>query len=679
MLALALAAPVAAQEADHVFHPEYFARFSPRTAQDMLKQVPGFTIKAEEEARGLGQATSNVLINGQRISSKSDGAEAQLSRIPASNVLRIEIVDGATLQIPGLSGQVANVFVKSGGVKGQFNWRGEARAHFADPLFSKFDVSVSGKTSGINYTIGLSNDANRGAAGGTTRIETADGSLTELRDDVLTSNTDKPRLTAAFQFTGPGEGVGNINLMYRHIWSRDDETSERSHPGLGASLGASLGAGLGDRTRIFRQRIGGPKYEIGGDYEFNLGAGRLKLIGLDRYARTPYSQQTIFTYADRSPQTGDRYSSAGTSGEQVARAEYGWKMGGADWQISAEAAFNRLDSAAQLFSLDGSGNFIETPFPDGSGGVRETRYESILSYSRPLTSKLSLQITGGAEFSRLSQTGASAVPREFWRPKGSISLAWAPRIGLDLSIKLGRRVGQLDFGDFLAKVFLDSGNSNAGNDSLVPPQSWELDFEAKQNLGRWGSATLKLFDYRFQDYVEVVPIGTNGESPGNIDGARRQGLQFKGTVQLAPLGFNGAKLDLFLGLERSRIRDPLTGIIRPISETQNRSMEIDLRQDIPGSPVAWGVHFGTYHFDQLYRLREVGLQFEGPRWMGIFIEHKNVMGLTVNARAGNLLNARNRLDRIVYNGFRDRSPIAFIEHRNRLIGPIFSLSVKGNF
>jgi hypothetical protein len=37
------------------------------------------------------------------------------------------------------------------------------------------------------------------------------------------------------------------------------------------------------------------------------------------------------------------------------------------------------------------------------------------------------------------------------------------------------------------------------------------------------------------------------------------------------------------------------------------------------------------------------------------------------------------LDRVVYSGFRDTNPVAFVERHDQLIGPIFSLSVRGNF
>jgi hypothetical protein len=56
-----------------------------------------------------------------------------------------------------------------------------------------------------------------------------------------------------------------------------------------------------------------------------------------------------------------------------------------------------------------------------------------------------------------------------------------------------------------------------------------------------------------------------------------------------------------------------------------------------------------------------------------------VFGLTVRASAANLLNARSRWDRTVYTGRRNSAPIDFVENRNRLIGPIFSLSVRGTF
>ena len=47
-----------------IYTPEDFARFAPRSALDMLRQVPGFTIISQDQGRGLGQANDNVIVNG---------------------------------------------------------------------------------------------------------------------------------------------------------------------------------------------------------------------------------------------------------------------------------------------------------------------------------------------------------------------------------------------------------------------------------------------------------------------------------------------------------------------------------------------------------------------------------------------------------------------------------------
>src|SRR3712207_7923574 len=57
----------------------------------------GFVIRSANVERGLGTASGNVLVNGRRISGKSNDVLTELGQIPASNVVRIDIVDAATL------------------------------------------------------------------------------------------------------------------------------------------------------------------------------------------------------------------------------------------------------------------------------------------------------------------------------------------------------------------------------------------------------------------------------------------------------------------------------------------------------------------------------------------------------------------------------------------------------
>ncbi|HYO77931.1 MAG TPA: TonB-dependent receptor plug domain-containing protein, partial [Thermoanaerobaculia bacterium] len=211
-------APAASVEGPRTYVPADFAQFAPRTALDMLNRVPGFAIKQEDLERGLGDATGNVVINGQRLSGKSNDVVTELNRIPAANVDRIEIVDGATLNIPGLSGQVANVIVRSAGISGQWAYRPEFRAHYSDPLLSRFEVSVSGTKGPVQYTLGLDNRGSRSGAGGPTWIYNADRSLREERDEEWRGNAEQPRLSGRFVYDGPGDSKGNLNLLYGRLY-----------------------------------------------------------------------------------------------------------------------------------------------------------------------------------------------------------------------------------------------------------------------------------------------------------------------------------------------------------------------------------------------------------------------------------------------------------------------------
>lgn len=657
-------APVAGRQ---VYRPSDFARFAPRNAYDILLRIPGFALRENEQLRGLGQATGNVLFNGERPSTKSDTLITQLSRIPAANVTRIEVVDGATLDLPGLSGQVANIIYSADALSGQVAWLPAFRAHHTDPLLTRGSVSVSGRTGPVEYQVGLDNENSaRSGAGGSTVIYDATGAVTERREEVWTADFDTPKLHGRLTFDGPGSSVGHLNAHYQGVYETYNEDGFRSSPGQP------------DRTRTVRDNWVGWNYEIGGDYDFSFGPGRLKLVGLRRYNHEPYSQEIIVRPVDGSPATGERFAQAGRLGETIGRGEYSWKMLSGDWQLSAEAAYNTLDNVATLGTLQPDGGFSEAPFATASGGVDEDRYEALLSYGRPLSPTLSMQIVAGAEHSTIAQTGADGLSRSFLRPKGSMTLSWKPSNRFDISAKLRRRVLQLSFYDFLARAFLNDGNENAGNADLRPQQDWSVEIEANRNLGAWGSTKLRLIYRDVTDYVDVIPVG-GGESVGNVPKSWAGAIDWTGTLQFEPIGWKGARLESRVLFQKSSLRDPFTGERRQWSGFTDRLVDLTLRHDVPHTNWAYGGNMNYAHYQPRYRGSQIDLLYEGPVFASLFVEHKDVFGLTVRAQASNLLNARSRREREFFDGLRGDASIISRESRDRLIGPIFSLSVKGSF
>jgi hypothetical protein len=666
--AWAQAAPPARAVTKSVFTAADFVRFAPKTAYDMIVQLPGFTLRGADQERGLGQASENVLINGQRVANKSGGAIDELQKISVANVERIEIVEAASLGIAGLSGQVANVIVKiASSSSGQFEWRPDVRAHYSKPNLFRGSVSYTGKRGPVDYTFSIKDDAGRGAFGGPVRLYDANGVNFENRIETLHNESDLVTVSGKFKLDGPGSSVANLAVSYTPYWN----------PGYRADRRLRLDGN--DRDRVTQTKLSGWYYDVSGDYEFALGPGRLKLLGLRHFDHEPVITTQVTRFDSGADDEGVRFSRDSRIAETVGRAEYGWKWGRNTMQLSLERAFNSLDQRGGLFLLDGQGEFTQVPFPDGSGKVQELRYEALATLSRSLGSKVDLQLTGGGEISKLERVDGDLPPRKFFRPKGSISLGWRPAKGWDASLKLRRRVGQISFYDFLAQPNLSQDRESAGNPDLVPPQSWEVEGEIGRDLGTWGKTRLKLYAHRIDDIVDIVPIGDDGEAIGNLPRATRFGAESTSTLLMDPIGWKGAKIDVSFGFESTSVRDPLTGERRAISGTRDRWASLGLRHDIPGTKIAWGGGASHDHFAKTYFLSEIGRGWEGPVFADLFVEHKDVMGLKVRFTAGNLLNARHRFDRTVFDGRRERDPVLFFQRNNQLIGPIFNLSVKGTF
>jgi hypothetical protein len=677
----ALVAPAVAQDAAppgattsadgtlRTYAPDFFTRFNPRNALEMLENVPGFVIRAEVVERGLGQATGNVLLNGQRLSGKSNDVLSQVQRIPAGNVVRIEIVDGATLDIPGLSGQVANIVAEAGGISGTWRWRPDVRKYFTDPNLTRFDASVSGAGETIDWTFALNNNSSHSGAGdgGGTQIRNADGTLREERRDHWTGELQQPQLSAQFVRKGESGAVSNLNVSLKPF---DYEYLEE-----GVRTG---NPDVADRERAVRSTEVGHNSEIGGDHEFGLGSGRLKLIGLVHVIDSEMEDTVVTDYADATPTDGVRFAREGVETEAIARAEYRWKRGVADWQVSGEYAFNELDSAAELALLGADGEFHPEPLPGSDAVVQEDRVEVMGSYGRPLSAKTTLQVSLGGEYSRLGQAGAGGTTREFVRPKGLVSVAWKASENLDVGLKLERRVGQLNFYDFLASVDINDDQASAGNPDLVPPQTTELQLDTTRRLGAWGTTSLRVYAQRIEDIVDTVPIGDDGEAPGNIDTASVYGFEWKASIELAQIGWKGAKLDTLVQMEHSQVEDPLTGEDRPISNNLAELFEIGLRHDVPDTLWAWGTDVGYSFYEKDYRLTEEGRFWEGPYWGSVYVERKDFHGLTLRLTASNLLDARSKWNRTVYVD-RRTGPVDFHQSTDRLIGPIFQISVSGKF
>ena len=191
--------------------------------------------------------------------------------------------------------------------------------------------------------------------------------------------------------------------------------------------------------------------------------------------------------------------------------------------------------------------------------------------------------------------------------------------------------------------------------------------------------SLQLHYYSVSDIVDFIPIDDDQQGVGNLPHADRLGFKSTSTFNLDPIGWSGAKLDATFAAEWTKVRDPLTAKGRPISGVEDRWGSLGLRHDIPHTQLAWGAYVQYQHYVSNYYLTEIDHTLDIPWMEGFYVEDKNVHGLTVRFTVDNIFNGRHLEYRKVWDGFPRPYSALFHRKSRRLVGPLFTLSVKGNF
>lgn len=659
--------PVFAQENSeaNIYDPAFFVQYAPRNALDMIDQIPGFQLQGADNRRGLGQGGANVLVNGERLTGKSD-VGSQLSRIVADNVVRIEIKDGASLDIPGLSGQVANVVTKTTGRTGTWSWAPQFRER-QPANFGHAHLTVSGESGNLTYSAEIRNEAQRNGDWGPEILQEADGTVFEIRDELGRYNYDGPGAVLDLNWKPNDDHVANLNLEYNKTNSAQMvRSSRRAQTDRGQDLETVFTGGENEWNA-----------KVGADYEFPVGPGKLKMIGYYRFEHSP-TRSVFSTFALTGDQlSGSIFDRVADEAETIARSEYSWsRKEGHDWTIGVEGAFNYLDIESALQEFE-NGAFADVDLDGATSRVEERRAEATATHSREITPKWNLQLSAGVEYSQLEQTGG--LSRDFIRPKGFLLATYKPDESTSLRFKIEREVGQLSFFDFISSVDVVDNIDRTGNVNLVPSQSWNASVEYDKDFGQGFTLNITPYFNVISDLVDRIPIGEDGDAVGNVDSAIQYGIDFNTSIKGARWGWDGTQFDLDLEWRDSKVDDPLTGISRQLSRDKKTFWHARMRHDIPDTSWAYGAgvrEYADYKGFRLFTTDDPTL--ERPITYA-FIEHKDVLGMKIKTELTNLIDSREEFTRGVFTDRRDRGVLDFTEFQSRAFGPILNIEFSGTF
>ena len=670
------------------YEPDYFAQFAPQNALDMVRRVPGFQIRGGNNARGLGQGGANVLLNGQPITGKGGDPFDQIARVPAANVVKVEILDGTSLDIPGLTGQVVNVISKSSdGISGSWEWVPEWRRRQEANLL-RGNVKLSGESGDVAYTAELRNNARRNGDYGPETRRNADGSIYEIREFTGRYNVDSPGASVNLTWKPTEDQIGNLNLE-GNLFNLNRNSGYVRDPITARGEAGSERFSFGEDEW---------NAKIDGDYQFPFLSGKLKLVGYYRAEHSPTLARFLDYDGDARLVTQSEFKQTAKEGEAIAKTEYSWSpKEGRDWQVSLEGAYNFLDLENQFFDiLDPSNNSGLNAL-----SIKENRAEGFITHTRKIGEKWSLQAALGAEYSELTTDGQT---RTFARPKGSVTATYTKNDSFNVTAKIERQVGQLNFFDFSSSVSLQEEEGDRGtNFNLVPEQAWWGEVKFNKTLKDGHTLQIEAHGRLVSDIVDGIPLDiplrdasgnvvldANGNAViesyttgvGNIGSGEQGGVHINGTVKGDPFGFKGVEVRLGLAWHGSSVTDPITGQTRQFSGQNMFNGDISLRHDIPKSNWAWGFYAQTGENGSQYSPFEISRFDQRPGWNEIFIEHKDVFGMKVSAELGSVIDNYNQLDRRIFTDRRDRpgATIDRIENRRRnYLGPYLVLNVSDTF
>ena len=668
------------QEDRVIYNPVYFERYSPQTASDMVAQIPGFTLagasrfnNGNNQARGLGQGDGNLLINGKRPSTKDDGPLVLLGRIPAETVERLEILNEGSTELARQSGQIVNIITQES-ERTTGSWQAQVHTLEEGTTNPFFLGSMTSKWGNARYTVGIDYFNNDFPQWGPEQAFNADGSIFEIRDEFSSFFNSGTTANFGLAWKGDNGHVANMSIRGSYVEGTFKEDSDQ----YGVTADGQKDA-LHTLVK-FRNDEREYSYEFGGDYTFPAGPGDLKIIGLRRFEDSkfrgafedvPVSDNAYFFKSLAHPKET----------ENIIRTLYTLQpKNGHILEFALEAVKNTLETSTTFEEDNGAG--FEPLLLDGSDiMVSEERGEASVQYSRPVGDDWTVQASLVAEYSKISVSGDNPRSDSFLRPKGFISASWAVSRKTRLRGRLERSVGQLNFYDFASSHNVNEGTTNDGNTELVPDQTWRAEFTLEQQFGVNNMLTVTVFAEQVDDFITFIPFGDGTEGRGNIDKLTQVGLDVTATLATDSFGIPGGKLDLLGNFHNTELTDPVTGEKRSHRWNQYFPVHysISFRQDIPNSPLAWGIILEERSGNTLHRLDQIRVQdHKWPQAHRLFFEHKDVFGMTFKAEVEDLFGFTYQNSRTFYEGDRN-GPVSGWESSSRHSPWIARLSLSGNF
>jgi outer membrane receptor protein involved in Fe transport len=666
---------------------EYFQRFEPLTAGDMLKRVPSVAFVSDvleydgARLRGLDPGYTQVLINGKKVPGAGADRSFFVDRIPAEMVERIEIVRSTSANRSGdaVAGAINIVLRNAYEFDGGYSRLGGL--YFDDgKVKPTYGAVTSGEFAGGRVLAGFNVQGRYNPKQKRSdRYEEPSGDYVDREDQSdIRNGTD---YSANASYSRPlGDGQLRLDAMYVMTDRDEDEKSTEYVDATGTAL--SQLASYNEQFVAIDQH----NAALGIGYAFDMAGGESE-IDLD-YAlfddgRFDTEEEIRYRAGQNPPRfrdyQGTRVLTDGEDTELSLKLSHERVVGAAEMEFGVDFGDKDRNSTLSTAEVEADGAGLPLPayveFEHERSRIGERRVDPYLMFSGDTGS---FDWEAGIRYERTDAEVRSAGERhdsQYSAVLPSAHLRWNLSDQDRLSFSLGRTLRRPNFNQLLP-VLLEGefgDNDFIGNPLLEPETANGVDIGFERRLGLQGIVGINVFYRDVQNLIEVVNTGEASDeavgdyedeveeflddhpgagpaTPGypsfdpdsfvysvaNVGDGSVYGVEFDLSTPLSAFGLDDTGVFLNYSWLDSRVDDALGE--RRFNDQAKSVLNVGFIQDL----VSWDAAFGAsyrHQGDAFSRVlaEEVATQYGAD--LEVFVEKRFGKQMALRLTGSNLLNA----------------------------------------
>ena len=552
-----------------VFGRKEIENLSVMTAGEVISKLPGVEVGAGgTRARGMSRDSIRVLIDGER---QSGGTMGAFSRMPASDIERVEISRGSSAEFGGSSPLTVNIVLKKGVSKAATEVKAALGFKDGEPN-EQLSWSESGKSGDFSWALPVSLNFSKSPANsslsrnssGISELEYASGS-NEMGHHAFT-----PRFTWK-------SGRDSVTLSTMVFLGPSEKNTQASHFDLLNSVNNYMRNAIEDGSnRSLRLRLEGEKYfgesKLSGRFSVNNRHNELDVTRVNNVDPTV----TENTKSDE-----DEFASA-ARWDQPIDLHF----------ISLGLEYNKLTHEdRQLFSGFDSSQY------------KSSSQDQVLWLQDVWTPQDSVTVTGGLRMENMELQSDGNKHQDF-ALLPSVAMRWQPEEAWVFRSSLGAGMKMPRLNEITSTVTRSiTVNANTpldfdsrGNPNLKPERSINFEVVAERYLAqKAGVISANLYVRATTDFTErrlmQEPNNSNRwvERPYNEGDALHYGVELDGKINTDQWGIVGGTAKAHLTLPNARVDDARLGITRNARDTPKYVMSMGWDQSIPKWQSTMGV------------------------------------------------------------------------------------------